>query len=283
MTLLVTCAIIELNIILFVFNLIRMMQAIESEKNFPDEIKNLENEEIDEKLLTAKVDSAETDARIKYPSYKSFDEFVDIERLKSLDNYITSKIQERIATKQEEYFLNAYRLERDSPHQPGAREIWLSRPKIAQPSVYDELNKTEIWELTEDAENFSLLMDFIETLPFKAKGRMLIIYDDAPREVPAHRDHLNTDVCHEFIWFRTKKNKPFYVLNHKTGEKKYVEGYTAWFDSVNQFHGVDAVDGFSFSFRVDGVFTDHFRARIPKPAFNIASMPSLWASVEREK
>ena len=31
------------------------------------------------------------------------------------------------------------------------------------------------------------------------------------------------------------KDKPFYMLNCDTGEKKYVEGYTAWFDSVNQF------------------------------------------------
>lgn len=231
-------------------------------------------------LLNAKVDNAETDARIKYPSYKSFDQFVDVERLKSLDGYITEKIKERIATKTEEYFLNAYRLETDSLHQPGAREIWLSRPKIGSSSVYNDLDKTELWERTEDAENFSLLTDFIETLPFEAKGRMLIIYDDALRSVPAHRDHLNTDICHEFIWFRTKLNKPFYMLNHKTNEKKYVESYSAWFDSVNQYHGVDPYDGFSFSFRVDGVFTDEFRKRIPKPAFNIASTPSLWASGE---
>lgn len=257
-----------------------MMQTIESEKTAACAVKILENEAFDEKLPIAEVDAAKTDSRIKYPSYKSFDEFVDVERLKFLDEYITNKIYERMTAKDEEYFLNAYRLEANSPHQPGAREIWLSRPKIVQPSVYDELDKTELWERTEDAENFSLLMDFIETLPFKATGRMLIIYDDAPREVPAHRDHLNTEICHEFIWFRTKKNKPFYMLNHKTGEKKYVESYSAWFDSVNQYHGVDAVDGFSFSFRVDGVFTDEFRKRIPKPAFNVASTPSLWASAE---
>ena len=109
---------------------------------------------------------------------------------------------------------------------------------------------------------------------------MLIIYDDAARPVPAHRDHLDTDICYEFIWFRTRLNKPFYMLNHKTNEKKYVESYTAWFDSVNQFHGVDPVEGFSFSVRVDGRFTDEFRKRIPKPAFNIASTPALWASIE---
>jgi hypothetical protein len=136
--------------------------------------------------------------------------------------------------------------------------------------------------LSEAAEEFALLMDFIRTLPFQATGRMMIMYDDAPREVPAHRDHVETEICHEFIWFRTSMRKPFYMLNYQTGEKKYVESYSAWFDSVNQFHGGDAVEDLCFSIRVDGKFTDQFRARIPKPAFNLASTPSYWASLEEE-
>ncbi len=227
---------------------------------------------------------AKTDARIEYPSYKSLDEFIDVERLKSLDEFMTERIRQRIASKNEEYFLNAYRLDADSPHQPGAREIWLSRPKSvestdAEISIYDALDKTELWEATEEAANYSLLMNFIKTLPFKATGRMLIIYDDAATNVPAHRDHLDADICHEFIWFRTNLRKPFYMLNHKTGVKKYVKGYTAWFDAVNQFHGTDPVDGLSFSIRVDGVFSDEFRRLIPVPEFNRASTPSLWAGI----
>ncbi|MCA1624857.1 MAG: hypothetical protein LC768_18485 [Acidobacteria bacterium] len=257
-----------------------MIKTIGQNKAVVDSVKNPESGILSDEFLISKVDNAKTDARIKYPSYKSLDEFVNVERLKSLDEYVTDKIKERIATKAEEYFLNAYRLEADSLHQPGAREIWLSRPKVIQPSVYNDLDKTELWERTEDAENFSPLIDFIETLPFKATGRMLIIYDDAARPVPAHRDHLDTDICYEFIWFRTKLNKPFYMLNHKTREKKYVESYSAWFDSVNQFHGVDPYDGFSFSVRVDGIFTDEFRRHIPKPSFNIASTPALWACIQ---
>ena len=227
-------------------------------------------------------ESAKTDARIVYPSYKSFDEFVDVEQLKSLDGYISEKIKRHIETREEEYFLNAYRLDADSPHQPGAREIWLSRPRVAAPTAYDDFDKTEIWERTEEAENYSLLMDFIDALLFKAKSRMLIIYDDAATNVPAHRDHLDTDVCNEFVWFRTNLRKPFYMLNEKTGAKKYVESYTAWFDAVNQFHGTDAVEGLSFSIRVDGIFSDEFRKLIPTPAFNRASTPSLWASVSSQ-
>lgn len=68
------------------------------------------------------------------------------------------------------------------------------------------------------------------------------------------------------------------MLNQKTNEKRYVEGYSAWFDSVNQYHGSDAVDGLSFSIRVDGKFTDEFKKLIPRPKINMASTPSYWAS-----
>ena len=180
----------------------------------------------------------------------------------------------------ENYFLNLYRLSAETPYQPGVREIWLSRTKADLPPDYlNMVDKTEAWELAETAEEFSELMDFIATLPFQATGRILVIYDDSGKAVPAHRDHLDTNVCQEFIWFRTNLKKPFYLLNPDTNEKKYVEGYSAWFDSVNQYHGSDAYDGLSYSIRVDGKFTDEFRNLIPQPDFNPASTAALWACV----
>jgi hypothetical protein len=223
---------------------------------------------------------AEVDSRIKYPCYKSLDVFIDVARLRSLDSYLTEKINRHIEKQREDYFLNLYRLDAETPYQPGVREIWLSRTRAGLPPDYlDLVDKTEAWELTGEAEEFADLMNFIETLPFQLKGRMLIIYDDSEKTVPAHRDHLNTEICNEFFWFRTNLKKPFYMLNHRTNEKKYVESYSAWFDSVNQYHGSDAVKGLSFSVRVDGIFTDEFRKLIPKPDFNAASTPALWACV----
>jgi hypothetical protein len=167
--------------------------------------------------------TAEVDPRITYPCYKSFDEFIDTERLKSLDGYITERIMRHITTEQDDYFLNAHRLDASSPHQPGVREIWLTRTKPGVPYNYLDLDRSELWMPTEAAGEFSLLMDFIATPPFKATGRMLIIYDNASTPVPAHTDHLNPEVCNDFIWFRTNLSKPFYLLNHLTGEKSYVE------------------------------------------------------------
>lgn len=217
-----------------------------------------------------------------YPCYKSFDEFVDLEKLKSLDAYLVAKIHNHIANQREQYFLNAYRLDTKTPQKPGAREIWLTTPNLTKATpgadIYDELDRSELWDLSADSEQFPLLLEFIQTLPFETTGRMLIIYDDLATAVPAHRDHLDTNVCQEFIWFRTNLRKPFFMLNHLNTQKQYVESYTAWFDSVNQFHGTEAVQGLSFSIRVDGRFTDEFRKQIPFAAENLASTPALWAT-----
>jgi hypothetical protein len=217
------------------------------------------------------------DPRISYPCYKSLDEFIDVERLKSLDGPVREGILRHISRQKEDYFLNLHRLDSSAPETPGSREVWLTRTKPGVPYNYLDLDRPELWARTAEADEFPELMDFIATLPFEATGRMLIIYDDAGTEVPAHRDHLDAGLCHEFVWFRTNLSKPFYVLNHGTGEKLYVGSYSAWFDAVNQFHGSDPGEGLSFSVRVDGRFTEEFRRRIPVPAFNPASAPALWA------
>jgi hypothetical protein len=142
------------------------------------------------------------------------------------------------------------------------------------------LDDPHAWEPAPRADEFPLVLDFIATLPFKATGRMLIIYDAAGHAVPAHRDHLNPELSHEFIWLRTNRRKPFYMLNHKTGEKLYVQSYSAWFDTVNQFHGTDAAEGLSFSIRIDGIFSDELRRRIPEPRVNRASRAALWSIPE---
>jgi hypothetical protein len=223
---------------------------------------------------------APVDPRITYPCYKSFDDLIDIPFLTSLDKYLMNKIKKYRSGDKLNYFVNLYRLDKSTPYQPGVREIWLSRTKEGLSTEYmDMVDSTDLWEPTPEASDFPFLMEFIKTLPFKETGRILIIYDDSGAEVPAHRDHMDPETCNEFIWFRTNKNKPFYVLNNENGEKKYVESYSAWFDAVNQYHGSDAAPGLTFSFRVDGVFTDEFREQIPRPEFNLASTPAFWANI----
>lgn len=229
-------------------------------------------------VLERKMQHTRVDPGIRYPCYKSFDDLIDVEGLKSLDAYMTSKIEEHKKEHDEIFYTGIMTLKATSPKLPGSRSINLStRKKPPRVYSYFDLDKADRWAISDEANEFPLLMDFIATLPFKTTARMMIMYDSGGHVVTPHRDHFVTHLCHEFIWFRTNLNKPFYMLNPKTGEKRYVQSYSAWFDSVNQFHGADAYNGMSFSIRVDGTFTDEFRKRIPVPKCNPASAPALWA------
>lgn len=219
------------------------------------------------------------DCLVKYPSYKSFDAYIDVERLKSLDGYISERLRTRLQKENDlAFYTGPYRLDDAAPSVPGSRMVYLSQS--TRPDSYFDLDKPELWQPTAATDEFSSLMEFIATLPFKSTGRMLIMYDGVSKPVSAHRDHVETQICHEFIWLRTNLRKPFYLLHPTTNERLYVAGYSAWFDSVNQFHGSDAVDGLSFSIRVDGTFTDEFRKNIPFAVENLAATPSVWASLE---
>ena len=218
------------------------------------------------------------DPRISYPSYKPFDEFIDLEALRELDGFIRARLEQRLGAEQDRrFYTGPFVLGGGGPDRPGTRMIYLARS--TRPDAYYDLDNPEVWRPTAEADEFAPLMTFIGSLPFSRTARMLIIYDDVARPVTAHRDHDRTGTCHEFVWFRTNLDKPFYMLNPQSGEKRYVESHSAWFDTVNQFHGGDGCDGLSFSIRVDGVFTDEFRRRIPRPRTNPASTPSLWAAL----
>jgi hypothetical protein len=213
---------------------------------------------------------------VRFPSYKDMDPFIDVERLVALDDFIERRLRRRLsAARDRQFYTGPFLLDANAPDRPGTRMIELSRSR--EPEAYYDLDRTELWELTPDAEEFSPLIDFVATLPFAATGRMLIMYDPDGRAVSAHRDHDNAELCHEFIWLRTNCSKPFYMLNSVTGERAYVSGHSAWFDTVNQFHGADANGILSFSIRVDGVFDDAFRSLIPFAEDSRAATPSIWA------
>ena len=214
-----------------------------------------------------------------YPSYKDFDPFIDVARLKSLDLYIRERIKRRLGTAQDlAFYTGPFLLDDKAPDLPGSRLIYLATSALGE--NYYDLDRTDLWSRSNEADEFSELIAFIATLPFRETGRMIIMYDCSGRAVTPHRDHDSAELCHEFIWFRTNLSKPFYMLNPETGEKLHVGSHSAWFDTVNQYHGADASGGLSFSIRVDGIFTDEFRSRIPFPKENRSAAPALWAAAD---
>ena len=211
----------------------------------------------------------------RYPTYVDLDPLIDVTKLRSLDQYIRERLERRLAAESDlRFYTGPFVLEADAPTLPGSRMVYLA--KTDKPDDYYDLDRCENWHASEDSREFSELMDFIATLPFAATGRMLIMYDPEGRPVTAHRDHDSQDLCHEFIWLRTNLDKPFYMLNPETGEKSYVRGHSAWFDTVNQYHGADGTGELSWSIRVDGRFTDAFRAQMPEASERPASSAALW-------
>ena len=212
-----------------------------------------------------------------YPSYVDLDPMIDVERLRSLDGYIRERLKRRLAAERDlAFYTGPFVLDADAPTLPGSRLIYLARSDRADD--YYDLDRCEHWRAGPEADEFPELMEFIATLPFAATARMLIMYDPEGRAVTAHRDHDSTELCHEFVWLRTNCDKPFYVLKPETGEKRYIAGHSAWFDTVNQYHGADATGELAWSIRVDGRFTDEFRKMMPDAADNPSSRPALWAS-----
>lgn len=219
----------------------------------------------------------EVNAGPSYPSYVSLDDFIDVERLRSLDQFVSDHVQRRVNEPNDlKFYTGPFLRDATSESVPGPRMIHLSRSRV--PDDYYNLDQPEYWEPTEAAVEFAPLMEFIATLPFSATGRILIIYDNEGRAVSAHRDHDSTELCHEFIWFRTNLDKPFFMLDPVSDEKVYVQSHAAWFDTVNQFHGADSSGRLSISVRVDGIFDDSIRQHIPFPNTGRASAPALWAA-----
>ena len=61
------------------------------------------------------------DSRVTYPSYKSFDEFIDTERLRSLDSYIKRRIRRHIALDNDlKFYTGPYTLREEIAGRPGS-------------------------------------------------------------------------------------------------------------------------------------------------------------------
>jgi hypothetical protein len=213
---------------------------------------------------------------VHYPCYVDLDAFIDVERLRSLDGYVRERLERRLHDARDlAFYTGPFLLDGRDSHLPGSRLVYLTQSEREQD--YYDLDRTDLWHRTEDADLFAELMAFIATLPFEATGRIIVMYDDGGRPVSAHRDHDSADLCHEFVWFRTNLGKPFYMQDPASGEKLYVRSHAAWFDTVNQYHGADGTGGLSFSIRVDGRFNADFRRLVSFPEVNRAAAPAHWA------
>jgi len=128
-------------------------------------------------------------------------------------------------------------------------------------------DNTQNRELTDVANHFTKLIEFIDTLSiFKTIGRAYLIAIDSNGYSFEHRDPaLDPDVddktLPEFIHIRPDVSRPFYVYDSDTKTKHYVNSRVGWWND-RDIHGGDMVPEPSYAIRLDGVFTDEFRKQI---------------------
>jgi hypothetical protein len=135
---------------------------------------------------------------------------------------------------------------------------------------YMALNRPPLNKWTPNAAHFPKLVEWIKALPFAGLGRILFFINEHHCPVVEHSDLHSSDEArgyvanrphsHEFLWIRPTESdaKSFYVLDEATGERHYVKGNAAWFNSFD-IHGAHAGPTMTWSLRVDGVFTPEFR------------------------
>lgn len=125
-------------------------------------------------------------------------------------------------------------------------------------------NKSKPSEWLGLIEHLPTMQKFIDSLPFKYIGYVMIFKSSGHNPVLVHRDYYPTNHNVNFINFRLdQKPRPFYLMDAYSKEKKYIDPkYDCYFFNEIDPHGLDTEDGPRLTMRVEGQFTDEFSKAI---------------------
>lgn len=113
---------------------------------------------------------------------------------------------------------------------------------------------------------FPQTLDFCHRLPmFKEIGRIAIFGVLPNHHITCHRDSnpgkYAKDKYDHLVMFSPLRNKPFYMYDEVKDEKHYATAHAYVFNDLD-YHGADPMPYFTYNFRVDGTYTDEFKARM---------------------
>jgi len=143
---------------------------------------------------------------------------------------------------------------------------------------YLELIPNERWtdkstttgkRFTRQAETFlPTLCALVRALPFAGVGRCNIMGLEANDHGTVHRDGEPEDQSapDEFITLVPVPGKRLYLWDEPARRAHVVDGCRAYWFNDFDYHGVEAAPFFRYSIRVDGRFTDAFRADVATAA-----------------
>lgn len=113
-------------------------------------------------------------------------------------------------------------------------------------------------------EFFPLLQKFVESLPFKYVGYVMIFKSTGHNPVLIHRDYYPTNHTVNFMNFRLdQRERPFFLYDMHTHHKTYIDQSSdAYFFNEIDAHGLDRETGAGLTLRVEGQFLDSFKDQI---------------------
>ena len=113
-------------------------------------------------------------------------------------------------------------------------------------------------------EHFPTLRRFVEALPFKFVGYVMIFKSTGKNPVLIHRDFYPTNHRVNFINFRLgQKPRPFFLYDCQSAAKSYIrQDSDAYFFNEIDPHGIDVEPDIGLTLRVEGQFLDSFRNEI---------------------
>lgn len=104
---------------------------------------------------------------------------------------------------------------------------------------------------------FPNIIEYINTLPFKYVGRVLIFTTYPQAGIATHRDAPMMPHKDHNINLFFGQSRPSFVWDDINEEKIYLEpNASSYFFNNRDYHGVDKEQGFKYTLRVDGTFTD---------------------------
>ncbi len=113
-------------------------------------------------------------------------------------------------------------------------------------------------------EHLPKLKKFVEQLPFKHIGYVMIFKSAKNCPVLVHRDYFPTNHTVNFINFRLDlKPRPFYLYDFIKKEKIYINPkFRSYFFNEIDPHGIDTETESGLTLRVEGQFLDSFKNTI---------------------
>lgn len=127
---------------------------------------------------------------------------------------------------------------------------------------YEDKSKPSDW--LDSIVYYPTLQKFVESLPFKYVGYVMIFKSNGKNPVLTHRDYYPTNHNVNFINFRLEqKKRPFFLYDLHTHTKKYVdqESDSYFFNEIDA-HGLDIENESRMTLRVEGQFLEAFKEQI---------------------